>query len=55
MASLFQLLSIARDGMQAQTAGMSVASQNIGGASTPDYVKRRVRLETPPVSGDGGN
>lgn len=54
MASLFQLLSIARDGMQAQTAGLSVASQNIGGASTPDYVKRRVRLETPPVSGDGG-
>ena len=54
MSSLFGLLSIARDGMQAQTAGLSVASQNIAGAASPDYVKRRVRLETPPVAGDAG-
>lgn len=40
MGSLFGLLGIARDGMAAQTAGLSVTGQNVTNANTPGYVRR---------------
>ena len=44
--SLFSLLNIARDGLQAQSAGVTVSGQNVTNANTPGYVRRRVLLET---------
>lgn len=44
MPSLFSLLGVARDGMQAQSAGVSVTGQNISNVNTPGYVRRGVVL-----------
>lgn len=40
MGGLFSLLSLARDGVLAQTAALDVTSQNVAGANTPGYVRR---------------
>ena len=46
MGGLFSLLSIARDGVLAQTAALDVTSQNVAGANTPGYVRRVPVLES---------
>lgn len=51
MGGLFSLLSIARDGVLAQTAALNVTGQNVAGANTPGYVKRTATLEG--VAGGG--
>src|SRR5450755_584434 len=45
MSSLFGLLSLARDGIGAQSAGVDATGQNITNASTPGYVRRSAILE----------
>lgn len=42
--SLFSLLGVARDGLQAQSAGVSVTGQNISNVNTPGYVRRSAVL-----------
>jgi flagellar hook-associated protein 1 len=56
MSSLFSLLSVARDGMQAQSAGVSVTGQNISNVNTPGYVRRGLQLSARPLGrgNDGG-
>jgi flagellar hook-associated protein 1 FlgK len=49
--SLFSLLSVARDGLVAQSAGVSTVGQNIANANTPGYVRRGVTLATRPIGG----
>lgn len=49
MSSLFSLLSVARDGMQAQSAGVSVTGQNISNVNTPGYVRRGLHLSARPL------
>jgi len=49
MGSLFSLLNVARDGMQAQSAGVSVSGQNISNVNTPGYVRRGVLLTSRPM------
>jgi flagellar hook-associated protein 1 FlgK len=51
MASLFSLMSVARDGVMAQTAALDVTGQNVAGANTPGYVRRTPVLES--VTGGG--
>lgn len=51
MASLFSLLSVARDGIMAQTAALDVTGQNVAGANTPGYVKRTPMLQSMPAGG----
>lgn len=51
MSSLFSLLSVARDGVLAQTAALDVTGQNVAGANTAGYVKRTPVLES--VAGGG--
>lgn len=51
MSSLFSLMGVARDGMQAQSAGLSVTGQNISNVNTPGYARRSVALSTRPVQG----
>jgi len=46
MASLFSLLSVARDGVLAQTAALDVTTQNVAGANTAGYVRRAPVLES---------
>lgn len=43
--SLFGLLSVARDGITAQTAGVDTTGQNITNANTPGYVRRSAILQ----------
>jgi flagellar hook-associated protein 1 FlgK len=45
MTSLNSLFSIARDGLQAQSAGVSVTGQNITNVNTPGYVRRGVLMQ----------
>lgn len=45
MTSLNSLFSIARDGLQAQSAGVTVTGQNITNVNTPGYVRRGVLME----------
>ena len=56
MSSLFSLLGVARDGMQAQSSGVSVTGQNIANVNTPGYVRRGVLLSARPFGrdSDGG-
>jgi flagellar hook-associated protein 1 FlgK len=51
MGGLFSLLSVARDGVLAQTAALNVTGQNVAGANTPGYVKRTVMLQSAPGGG----
>jgi flagellar hook-associated protein 1 FlgK len=51
MPSLFSILSVARDGVLAQTAALDLTGQNVAGANTPGYVKRTPVLES--VAGGG--
>jgi flagellar hook-associated protein 1 len=46
MGGLFSLLSIARDGVLAQSAAINVTGQNVAGANTPGYVKRVANLQS---------
>ena len=46
--SLFSLLNIARDGIQAHSTGVSVTGQNISNVNTPGYVQRSAVLVTRP-------
>lgn len=46
MGSLFSLLNVARDGLQAQSAGVSITGQNITNVNTPGYVRRGVILSS---------
>jgi len=52
MSSLFSLLGVARDGMQAQSSGVSVTGQNIANVNTPGYVRRGVLLSARPFGRD---
>ncbi len=51
MASLFSLLSIARDGIVAQSGALNVTGQNVSGANTPGFVKRTPVLQSMPGGG----
>ncbi len=51
MASLFSLLSTARDGIFTSTGAMNVASQNVAGAQSPGYVKRDAIITTNAAGG----
>ncbi|MBI5513509.1 MAG: flagellar hook-associated protein FlgK [Deltaproteobacteria bacterium] len=51
MSSLFSLLGVARDGLQAQSAGVSTAGQNISNVNTPGYVRRSALLAARAVGG----
>jgi flagellar hook-associated protein 1 FlgK len=51
MSSLFSLLSVARDGLQAQSAGVSTAGQNVANVNTPGYVRRSALLAARAVGG----
>jgi flagellar hook-associated protein 1 FlgK len=51
MASIFGILSVARDGILAQTAAIDLTGQNVAGANTPGYVKRTATLESRPNGG----
>jgi flagellar hook-associated protein 1 len=51
MAGLLSLLSVARDGIVAQTAALDVTGQNVAGASTPGFVRRTPILESIPSGG----
>ena len=51
MSGLLSLLSVARDGVLAQTAALDVTGQNIAGANTPGYVRRTPVLES--ITGGG--
>ena len=53
MSSLFSLLGVARDGMQAQSSGVSVTGQNIANVNTPGYVRKHV-IQSPLVVGGQG-
>lgn len=44
--SLLGVLSVARDGLLAQTAGLDITGQNVANASTPGYVRRSPLLST---------
>lgn len=46
MGSLTQLLHTARDGLTAQSHGLSVTGQNVANVNTPGYVRREAQLET---------
>jgi flagellar hook-associated protein 1 FlgK len=46
MSSLFSVLTLARDAMAAQSAGLHVTGQNIANVSTPGFVRRSLLLET---------
>lgn len=46
MAGLFSILSVARDGIVAQTAALDITGQNVAGASTPGFVRRTPVLES---------
>lgn len=48
---LFGLLGVARDGLAAQSGGISTTGQNIANVSTPGYVRRAAILES---AKDGG-
>ena len=56
MSSLFSLLGTARDGMQAQSAGVSLTGQNISNVNTPGYVRRGLQLSARPnaTGSEGG-
>jgi flagellar hook-associated protein 1 FlgK len=45
VAGLFSLLSLARDGVLAQTAALQVTGQNVAGANTAGFVKRTPTIE----------
>ncbi|MBX3186774.1 MAG: flagellar hook-associated protein FlgK [Labilithrix sp.] len=49
--SLFNVLSIARDGVLTHTGALNVTGQNVAGASTPGYVRRTAVIES--VAGGG--
>jgi len=51
--SLFSLLGVARDGLQAQSAAVAVTGQNITNVNTPGYVRRSAVLATRPASQGG--
>ncbi len=46
MTTLYSVLNLARAGLSAQSAGVSVTSENISGANTPGYVRRNALLES---------
>ena len=46
MLSLNGLLGVAGEAMAAQSAGVSVAGQNVANVNTPGYVRRSALLET---------
>jgi flagellar hook-associated protein 1 FlgK len=46
MGGLFSLLSIARDGVLAQTAALDVTAQNVAGTNTPGFVRRTPVLQS---------
>lgn len=46
MGSISQLLNTARDGLSAQSYGLSVTGQNLANVNTPGYVRREAMLET---------
>jgi flagellar hook-associated protein 1 FlgK len=50
MTSLTSLLSIANMGLQAQTAGLDAAGQNVANANTPGYSRVSAHLETTSVA-----
>jgi flagellar hook-associated protein 1 FlgK len=52
MSNLFSLLSVARDALGAQSAGLDVTGRNLANATTPGYSRRVARLET--RGADGG-
>lgn len=51
MASLFSLLSVARDGILAQSGALNVTGQNVAGANTPGFVKRTPIIQSMPGGG----
>lgn len=51
MASLFSILSIARDGITAQSGAINVTAQNIAGANTAGFVKRTAMLQSVSTGG----
>lgn len=51
MATLSSILSVARDGVLAQTAALDVTGRNVAGANTPGYVRRTPVLESVPSGG----
>jgi flagellar hook-associated protein 1 len=51
MSSLFGLLNIAYNGLQAQTAGLDATGQNVANVNTPGYSEVTANLETT-ASGD---
>jgi flagellar hook-associated protein 1 FlgK len=51
MTSLLSVLTIARNGVAANTAALTVTSQNVAGASSSSYVARTARIES--VAGGG--
>ncbi len=46
MAGINSLLSVARDGIMAQSYALGITGQNIANANTPGYVRREAVLET---------
>lgn len=53
MSNLFSLLSVARDALGAQSAGLDVTGRNIANATTAGYSRRVARLEARGVDGAG--
>lgn len=51
MASLSSILSVARDGITAQSGAINVTAQNVAGANTPGFVKRTAMLESVATGG----
>jgi flagellar hook-associated protein 1 len=55
MSSIFGLLNLGASALQAQNAGVAIASNNVANASTPGYSRQRINLEsqlgTPLVGG----
>jgi flagellar hook-associated protein 1 len=49
--SLFSILSGARDGLIAHSAGTAVAGQNVAGSTSPQYARRRAQLESSATGG----
>jgi flagellar hook-associated protein 1 len=54
MSNLFSLLSVARDALSAQSAGLDVAGRNLANATTPGYSRRVAQLETQGLVGGAG-
>ena len=46
MTTILSVLDLGRGGLAAQSAAISVTSENINGVNTPGHVRRIARLET---------